>query len=197
MKFEKEYFVDSSYSNYKDYRQKKYKQTVNDLIKSVPINLQDKILDYGAATGAVIYEFIQYGVNNVVGTDISYWAIESGRKLYGLSNNNLQHHNRQLLEDNFDLVLFLDVLEHATLEEIDKILSLLKSNKIVVRLPVSKKEGEDFVLDVSKNDKTHIQIHDKDWWCSIFDRFGFKTFTVLDESSIYESEGVFSRILSR
>jgi len=128
------------------------------------------------------------------GTDISYWSINFGRKKYDLSNKVLQHYNRQLLENDSDCVLFLDVLEHIPITEIREMFSLLKTKQFIVRIPVSKKEGENFVLPVSQNDTTHIQIHDKKWWHKLFIEFGFKKCKRIKGTSIYESDGVLSRV---
>lgn len=197
MKFEKDYYMDSSVSNYVNYTCKKFSELFQDLT-TIPISKGDNILDFGCATGGLVNCFYQNGYTNIKGTDISYWAINYGRKQYNLSADILNHYNRQLLEEKFDFIFFLDVLEHIPSSELNEMMSLIKNtNKLIVRIPVSNKEGENFVLDVSKNDKTHIQIHDKDWWLNFFSEYGFNTNKILETSSIYESDGVLSRILYR
>jgi len=197
MNFEKDYYINSETSNYIDYTNKKFDSLFEDL-KRIPISNDKSILDFGCATGGLVNCFYKNGYSKIKGTDISYWAIDYGRKQYKLSNKILNHYNRQLLEKPFDFIFFLDVLEHIPLEELNSILSLIKNiNKVIVRLPVSKREGENFVLDVSKNDKTHIQIHNKAWWMRLFRKHGFKKYKILKKNSIYESEGVLARILYR
>ena len=91
---------------------------------------------------------------------------------------------------------FLDVLEHIEDQELEEILSFIVAKELVVRIPVTAKEGEDFVLDVSKKDKTHVQKHSKTWWLHLFNRYGFHLKTVLRHTNIYDSKGVLSVILT-
>lgn len=196
MKFERGYYIDSDTSNYKNYLTKKFEGTAHDIIDELDITIES-ILDFGCAMGGLIDALIRLGHKRVTGTDISYWAIDEGRQMYNLSSWILQHYNRQLLEDDYDYVIFLDVLEHVPLDELHAMLSRIKSNKIIVRLPVSAKEGENFVLNVSQNDKTHIQIHDKIWWNMLFERYGFILKTLFEREYIYESDGVLARMYER
>jgi len=195
MKFEHGYYVNSEVSNYSNYRLKKFEDLAKDLSEYL-LDKKSRILDFGAATGGLVSALRNIGYINIIGTDISYWAIEQGRVMYHLDKNVLQHYNRQLLEDS-EIIIMLDVLEHISDEELNKILSLLKSSILILRIPVTKKEGEDFVLDISKNDKTHIQIHCKEWWSSILNKYGYTLKTYLNSKSIYDSEGVLAAIYIR
>jgi 2-polyprenyl-3-methyl-5-hydroxy-6-metoxy-1,4-benzoquinol methylase len=193
MNFEKDYYIDSSISNYVNYTCKKFNGLYDDLI-TLPITKEDSILDFGCATGGLVNCFYQNGYTNIKGTDISYWAINYGRTQFNLSADILNHYNRQLLENNFNFIFFLDVLEHIPLNELNELLSLIKkTSRLIVRIPVSKVEGENFVLEVSKNDKTHIQIHDKEWWINLFKKHGFNNNNTILKDVIYESEGVLAR----
>jgi len=197
MKFEKSYFKDSEISNYQDYMAKKHDKLAKDLINHIKLGKEERIIDFGAATGNLIKEFLEKGFKNVIGTDVSYFAVEYGKNILGLGDS-LQYFNLELLSKEKDYVLMLDVLEHIpTTDEMNKILSLCANGlkkSIVVRIPVSVKEGENFFLEVSRNDKTHIQCHDKQWWISIFDKAGLKLKEELELPSIYSSEGVLSAV---
>lgn len=196
MKFEKDYYINSDISNYVNYTDKKFNNLFEELI-TLPINKEQSILDFGCATGGLVDCFYRHGYN-VKGTDISYWAINYGRKQYGLPSEVLNHYNRQLLEHEFDFMFFLDVLEHIPIEELNELLSMItKIDKLIVRIPVAKNEGENFVLAVSQNDKTHIQIHSKEWWIDLFRQHGFGQNQIINMKHIYESEGVLSRIFYR
>ena len=196
MRFEESYFVESSYSNYRDYRTKRFVDMTQDLITVLGTTCKDKILDFGCATGGLVNEFRKHGFSNIVGTDISYWAIDYGREAFGLDSSVLQHYNRQLLEDGFKYVLFTDVLEHVPTKELFLLLSKVKAEYLILRVPVCEFEGEDYVLDVHKNDKTHIQIHTKGWWDGLMkeNRFGFDK--VIHGNGIYETKGVLARVYS-
>ncbi len=190
--FNKDYYVNSKISNYTDYREKKFFNLAEDLYSYLK---GKSVLDYGAATGGLVYELL----NRLIyceGTDISHWAIEYGKKKYDMEHM-LHHYNPSLLLEDFDVVLFLDVLEHIPNDELLYIFSLLKAKQVIIRIPVSKNEGEDFVLEVSKNDKTHIQVHCKEWWLDLFKEYSYNKFVPLNKESIYDSEGVLAGILQR
>lgn len=196
--FESGYFQDSGVSNYQDYTKKKFERLAVDLIMGLNLARTSSVLDFGCATGGLVAAMRVLGYSRIIGTDISYWAIQQGRKMFGLGKAVLHHYNRQLLEGDFDVVLMLDVLEHVSTGELENLMDCLATNRIAVRIPVSAREGEHFVLEVSRNDKTHIQIHPKEWWEDLFKRHGF----VLDKlfetkSSIHDSDGVLSRVYRR
>lgn len=195
--FESGYFQDSRVSNYKDYTKRKFEYLAADLACVLAISRNSLVLDFGCATGGLVAALRLIGFNNVIGTDISYWAINHGRETFGLSKEILHHYNRQLLEGFFEIVLFLDVLEHVNTEELDNLLGCLATDRIAVRVPVSAQEGEHFVLEVSRNDKTHIQIHSREWWGDLFKRYGFVLDVVLQTKTIHDGEGVLSRTYRR
>ncbi len=184
-------------SNYNNYLERKFIEQVNDLIVLFDLKHTDRILDFGCACGGLLKALSEKGYNNSIGTDISLWAIENGKKQYNL---NLQHYNRNLLIDAWDIVILLDVLEHMPNEELDKILFLLSSTKvskgIIVRIPISRDEGEDFVLDCSRQDKTHIQCHSFEWWENRFKNANFIVTPIITKT-MYNSEGVLVTILKR
>lgn len=197
MKFEEDYYVNSHVSNYSNYTTKKFRGIASNIINGLKIEKSDKILDFGCATGGLIKAFIEEELENITGTDISYWAIDYGRKEFKLSTEVLQHYNRQLLEQQFHCILFLDVLEHIPSGELKQILSRLQSKYIIVRVPVSAKEGENFVLKISQNDITHIQIHCKEWWEKLLNDHKYCLYKIFHKKYIYDSNGVLSRIYKR
>jgi len=197
MCFEKGYFINSSVSNYMNYTKKKFSALSEDLIKFVPIRPNNSVLDFGCATGGLIFELKKGGITNIKGTDISYWAIRYGKESFGLEKE-LDYFNVNLLNCSFDIVLFLDVLEHIpSITELRNILGLVKSPVIVVRLPVSLEEGQNYHLKVSRNDQTHVQCHSKAWWETLFSSFGFFLSLVFYGKSIYDSKGVLARIYKK
>jgi hypothetical protein len=196
--FEKSYFVGGAVSNYKDYRKKKFKQQARDLdgiLRQLGVSKeQAEIVDFCCATGALIREMKQIGYRNIHGTDISQWAINFGINYYGLKQE-LQYYNRNILRQTpLDVVLFLDALEHIPEYEIMFLLDIIKAYSlpqyIIVRIPVSAREGLDFVLDISKNDKTHITCHSKPTWKKLFRDYGYKSYSEIKTKSIYDSKGV-------
>ena len=196
MQFENGYFHGEG-SNYEDYTKKKFDQLAVDLISILGLNPYSRVVDFGCATGGLLKALIDRGIGNVVGTDISYWAIKYGRKQYNLPSTVLQLFNRQLLEEPASFLLALDVLEHVPTEELNEILSSIKAAKMVVRIPVSDTEGGPYILEVSRNDKTHIQAHTKKWWEDLFRHWGYEPFLTLQGTAIFDSEGVLARAYAR
>ena len=197
MIFEKKYYVRSEISNYEDYRKKKFDILAQELIKHLDLKPDSSILDYGAATGGLIAALKEQGLTNITGTDISYWAVNFGRKEYNLTCQELQHYNRQLLEENFEYIFILDVLEHMQIEELHNVFNLINAKKILIRIPISVNEGEDFHFEVSRYDKTHIQCHCREWWIDLFEQYNYELLSLLNLETIYDSDGVFSAIFSK
>ena len=191
--FESDYFIGAIMSNYTDYRTKKFSELANNIINILSLNKNSRILDFGCATGGLLRELKNRGFENIKGTDISNWAIEYGKDTFGLDKE-IDFYNRNLLCEAFDYIIVLDTLEHMTNYELETVLKLANKGlkrELLVRIPVSTIEGEDYMLDVSKNDRTHIQIHCKDWWIKTIESYGFKFVKDVFETVIYSSEGVF------
>lgn len=194
MNFEKGYFVQSELSNYEDYRKKKFDKLADDLIRLLKLKPDTKILDFGCATGGLLKSFKERGFENLKGTDISYWAIQYGKLNYGLEEE-LEYHNVNLLTCDFDIIFFLDVLEHVpSVGEIKQYLDLIRGGtRVIIRVPISAIEGEPYVLEVSRNDSTHVQCHSAEWWENLLSECGFISGVSFVGRAIYESEGVFAR----
>lgn len=193
MNFEEKYFVKSDISNYRNYKDKKFHGLAEDLKGLLK---GKKVLDFGCATGGLTAALRAEEID-CIGTDISYWAITFGREAYGLPPAVLQFYNRQLLDEPFDVVLFLDVLEHISTEELHAMFKIIKAREIIVRIPVALCEGQDYLLEVSRNDKTHIQVHSKGWWRDFFLRHGYEEKGVIAMESIYDAPGVMAMVFVR
>jgi len=196
-KFDKSYFVGGSKSNFTDYRTKKFEGLARDLVENLKIIPEDSVLDWGAGTGGLMHALNQLGINNVQASDISLWAVQYGRENFGFSDQQLQYYNLNLLSAPQDWILSLDVFEHMPQGELERCLSLIERNPprkgVITRIPVSAFEGRDFILDVSKNDRTHVSVHCKLWWDSLFHQHGLYFIKSFSESNIYESDGVLAR----
>ena len=191
--FEHDYFKGGDVSNYQDYVLRKHGPLADNLISVLNLKTNDVVIDYGAATGSLILELIKRGLPNVYGTDQSFWAVD-----FGLNNFNLEghlfHYNRDLLTKPKDYVFCFDVLEHVpSIKELVYTLSLAREGMrkgMVVRIPVAEQEGDNFVLDVSRNDRTHIQCHSKRYWDTLFRSTGFIPDSRIDAEAIYDRPGV-------
>lgn len=185
--------------NYVDYlfRANKYKKLVKDLVKFMrifDINTQSKILDYGCGIGYLVKFFLDLGYHNMVGYDISQWAVGFGIKRYKIPITT----NIDIIRyKNYDLCFMLDVLEHMFEDEIRYIFdNILITNFIVVRIPVSV-SGDGFYLDISNRDPTHVLARTRYWWINLFYEFGYKYVTSIQLEMIYDSIGVFCGIFKK
>jgi len=204
--FEKDYFVGGTKSNFKDYRMRKFDGLARDLSMKMTTKLDLppellEIREIGSATGALIHQLLQLGYKHIKGTDISNWAVEYGRKTFDIKDQ-LKFYDRNILDTKkiLHFIIFLDVLEHMPDNEIEFFLEHAHTNTaqyLIIRVPVSAREGEDYVLEVSRNDKTHLQVHSKQWWDKLLQHNGYEIDEILHCENIYESEGVFARIYRR
>jgi hypothetical protein len=132
----------------------------------------------------LIKGFEKAGFKNVSGYDISDWAVEQARK----NDCNILEHAR----GTFDLGIFLDVLEHMTDQQIAELFSQLKLDKVLVRIPCAVAEQPDeFYLEVSRRDVTHINCKTDQDWIELFRGLGYHNCFRLNMSTIYDSPGCF------
>jgi len=198
LKFGKAYFEDGKDSNYYGYAEQVTPKTIvvaNDLVKLFDLGGMF-VLDYGCAMGILVSELRSYGVI-AIGTDISDYALKEGHRI--LKNKGLIVHVDKFWDNfirttKFDYVLFLDVLEHMKEKSIRMLLLNLMANKLLVKIPICTKDGEDFVFDASRKDKTHITCRTKRWWKDLFKEYGYKKFTPIDTTYLFDSEGVLAGV---
>jgi len=192
--FTKEYYVGGKTSNYIDYREKRFEGQRDDIIDLLKPSKVSTFVDFGCAIGGLIKAFIDAGYENILGTDISLWAIKYGKETLGLEDK-IQFYNLNMLYEPTDYMFAFDVFEHLPDYELDCVLSLMRrglKKNLLMRVPVSAKEGENFVLDVSRNDKTHIQIHTRLWWIKKLKEHKFAFTGDISYEYIYSSRGVFA-----
>lgn len=180
-------------NNYKDYLFKKDRYSklaieLNDFFDKINIlrDKESKLLDYGCAVGFFLDGISSIGYKNTNGYDISEWAITQVDKKHNIIDINKEH--------NFDAVFFLDVLEHMTDEDIKEVFKKIKSNIAVVRIPCRLENENDFFLEISRMDKTHINCKTKKEWIKLFTENGYKNFIKLNLNNIYDSSGVFCAV---
>ncbi len=78
------------------------------------------------------------------------------------------------------------------------ILRLAKRNlhkQLILRVPISHQEGEDYYLQVSRNDKTHVQCHCRGWWLNLFHKCDYSLAKEFKNVGvIWSSLGVFAGV---
>jgi SAM-dependent methyltransferase len=185
--FDEQYYRSNNYVDYLSKRER-YVKTAEEIQqvfhKFSVINQDSTILDYGCSLGFLIKGFEKAGFKNVSGYDISDWAVEQARK----NDCKILEHAR----GTFDLGIFLDVLEHMTDQQIAELFSQLKLNKVLVRIPCAVAEHpNEFYLEVSRRDPTHINCKTDQDWIAMFKSLGYRNCFRLNMSTIYDSPGCF------
>jgi len=186
-KFNEEYFKSNNYANYLS-KKERYIKTADELFhilnKFGIIYPDTKILDYGCSVGFLIQGLKKIGCQNVLGYDISEWAATEAKKA---GCNILESP-----EGEFDLGIFLDVLEHMTDQQILDLFKNVKIEKILVRIPCASHTNPTiFHLEVSRKDETHINCKTDVEWILFFEKLGYKKYFRLNFNTIYDSEGCF------
>jgi hypothetical protein len=183
--YNKEYYTSVNYVTYLHRKPKyvKHANEISNLLKSFNlINNDSKILDYGCAVGFLIEGFRELGYTNITGYDISEWAVQECK----LKNINMLS---DIVDDKYELICCLDVLEHMNDLEIKNTFSKLDGNMLLVRIPCSV-DGIGYHLEVSKNDPTHCNCKTKQQWMSLFQELGYNFFMSINTNTIYDSPGV-------
>lgn len=189
-KFDEEYYRSVNYVDYLD-REDRYLRTAKEVMGLLNTLGLDKgpVLDFGCAVGHLLKGLSRVGYG-AYGVDISKWAVEQCK------SKNLSAMTAPQYSLSHGVTFALDVLEHMPEEEVINFLNNLDSKCIVFRIPVCLKEGEDYVLECSRNDPTHIIRWTRQQWA---DLFAYYNYTCLDLNliSMYNSPGVYSGLATR
>ena len=183
--FGQEYYNSINYVDYKS-RIEKYQRTTLDFISYFGITNKDSILDYGCAMGLLLDGFHQQGISKLTGFDISEWAVNNS------INPNLHlSTDFNILSNLYEYTFALDVFEHMFDSSIDDVLTLLNTKQLVVRLPVKVEGDEDFFLEVSRRDRSHVNCKTKGQWIDFIESRGYRFEATLTLDSVYDSKGCF------
>jgi hypothetical protein len=183
--YTEEYFKSNNYTNYLS-KKERYARTADEIYQTFNkfgiLTKNSSSLDYGCSLGFLINGFEKLGISNVYGYDISDWAIEQAKK-----------DNCKIISDltgNFNLGIFLDVLEHMEDSEIESVFLKVQFDAILVRIPCSiETNPNEFHLEVSRADETHINCKTANQWIYFFKRLGYSKNLYLNMSTIYNSDG--------
>jgi ribosomal protein L11 methylase PrmA len=184
--FNETYYQSINYSDY-IFREEKYLKTAKDIIDTFNITPSDELLDYGCAIGFLLNGYKKLNIPQVYGFDISTWAInESIKKNLAVTND------LNILNDKtYKLTTVLDVFEHMFDDDIDNVLNRINTEILAVRIPVKLVNENDFHLEVSRKDPSHVNCKTKEEWISKIENHGFKYETEIKTKSIYDAPGVF------
>jgi len=185
--FDEQYYRSNNYVDYLSKRER-YVRTAEEIQQMFHrisiVGPESTILDYGCSLGFLIKGLEKVGFKNVYGYDISDWATEQARQ----SGCHMLTH----AHGTFDLGIFLDVLEHMTDQQIVELFARLQLNKVLVRIPCAVVEQpNEFYLEVSRRDATHINCKTDQAWIEVFQGLGYRNCFRLNMSTIYDSPGCF------
>jgi SAM-dependent methyltransferase len=163
--YDKEYYehgIESGKSCYSNYRwiPELTIPMCSRIVEHLGIGLEDTVLDFGCAKGFSVHALRLLG-RQCWGYDISEYAVSlapSESKDFVFSD--LSCFDKQL----FDWIIAKDVLEHVTYEDIDDVLSWIKSKTENVFVVVPLGDGEVYNVPAYELDKTHIIRENLNWW---------------------------------
>jgi len=183
--FTKEYYHSINYNDYTT-RTKKYDKTSLELVEYFNMEKNTSVLDYGCAVGLLLNGFRKAGIEHLGGYDISKWAVDNS-----IENNLNITTNPKILSKYHRYTFSLDVFEHMFDNDVKKVLNSLNTSCLVVRIPVKVANSKDFYLDVSRQDKSHINCKTKGEWIDFIESHGYSFIKVLQLKNIYDSKGCF------
>jgi cyclopropane fatty-acyl-phospholipid synthase-like methyltransferase len=187
MKYGEEYYASGNYTNYSE-REDRYihlARELSHLFESLSISKECTILDYGCAKGFLIKGFKQLGYHKIYGYEISEYC-----KTFCQENEIAVI---DFLYDYNDIIVCLDVLEHMTEVEVADLFTMTSSDIFIGRIPVMADDGDNYFLQCSREDPTHINCKTKGEWKRILKIWGgYHRIFHLNLFSLYDSKGVFS-----
>lgn len=194
--FDKAYFEQNNYASYLE-RQERYVRMAReiefDLFRKLKLDFSHKpVLDFGCAVGFITRAFKDIGYTNIVGYDVSKWAIEYGHKNLGLTDNDTTceiFHIR--MQQDWNLIMAFDVLEHLDFKSLLSFLHFWKDTYLLIRVPLTHKTDGPYVLQVSENDPTHVLRYTRqDWHTLLMDLGGFAWLFDVNLGTMYDTDGV-------
>lgn len=185
--FDEDYYKSNNYSDYlqREDRYVKLAKEITDALDAFNLNL-GPVLDFGCAVGFLINGLQKTG-HTVDGVDISTYSVNTCLEK-GYNVNLSPDYTKQ-----YGTVYALDVLEHMPIDQLNDFLDNIKTEIMVFRVPICAREGENYVLEVSRKDPSHIICWTRDQWKRALESKGY-TCIDLNLSTIYTSEGVYAGI---
>ena len=147
------------------------------MMKDLPIQDGDRILDYGCAKGylvraARIIDFEAYGV------DVSDYAIRNVDPMVSAYCKLLRKGQsiRELFNISFDWVISKDVFEHIPEAELPEVLQDIAqiARFLFVVVPVSEDDQSGkFIIPEYNKDPTHVTVKSARWWADLLEKNHF------------------------
>lgn len=170
--FDKDYF--------KNYKEQKFKWIFwSDYIKKRTTK-EDNILEIGCTYG-FLFKYIKS--NNLYGIDISEHAINQAKIISPHAHFQVMDAEKLNFKNKFKIIIAIDVLEHLKNPEncIKECYKLLENNGTLI---IVTPNPESYSHKIKKQDwfaykdKTHISIHNKEYWTNLLKTNNFRIKTV-------------------
>lgn len=154
------------------------------LLKELDLQPRVKVLEVGCSKGYMVKALRLLDID-AYGIDVSKYAIDHCdsdiKDFCGLQTDN----NPVPFKQHFDWLITKDVLEHIPTEGLDNLFETYsgRCDRMYHVIPLG--DQEKFRIPEYHLDKSHIQIHDEEWWGQLFDKYGWKI-----ESLKYQVRGI-------
>jgi 2-polyprenyl-3-methyl-5-hydroxy-6-metoxy-1,4-benzoquinol methylase len=171
--FDQAYFEDgvrskvSAYENYRWMPERSIREATS-IINNIEFETS---LDYGCAKGFLVHAMRLLGKHSY-GVDISKYAIDNcypAVRPYVNQINSIDDVN-----DEFDLIIAKDVLEHVPHKEIPRLLAGFRERCKNIFIAVPLGDGDRFRIREYEMDSTHIIRESEEWWLTTIVQAGFK-----------------------
>lgn len=150
------------------------------------LNLQDNetLLDVGCSKGYFVKALRLLGFESY-GIDISSYAIEHADSDVKKFVKLITESDPVPFSRSFDWVVTKDVLEHMDTQSLHFFMDAYRhlSKKQYHVIPLG--DNDKFRIPEYHLDKSHIQIHNEDWWENLFNSYGWKI-----KSLKYKTNGI-------
>jgi len=188
MIFDQEYYQSVNYVDYLN-RKDRYVQLADEVMSHLKVHNLDKgpILDFGCAVGFLLESLHDLGYKDSYGSDISDWAIQEAKK------KDLIVWNQPCYGTTHGVVFSLDVFEHMSEKELDDFMQSIQTKIIVFRIPIRQEGDDDYFLECSRADPTHVICWTKNQWEEYFRKHEYITLD-LNLHTIYNSTGVYAGV---
>jgi cyclopropane fatty-acyl-phospholipid synthase-like methyltransferase len=174
--------------NYIDYLDRYAKYLNRAAYITTMIDPGEPVLDFGCGVGFMSKAMLELGYNEIYGYDPSEWAIQYGRDI-GIPNL-----STTLPDLKFNTVFMFDVLEHMSLIDIYETLGIIRTKYLCIKIPVSRRDGDLYLIQSSIDDKTHLTCLSKSTWRYIFRKFHYEELFIVNGTDYYDSEGMYCAI---
>lgn len=186
--YDEDYFKTVNYLDYLN-RGGRYDQLADEIMSQLAVlNLNSgPILDFGCAVGHLLSALQKIDYNDCYGVDISDWALEQAK------SKGLNVGKKIADGTRHGIVFALDVFEHLDEKTLSFVMHQILTRTLVFRVPICANTGEDYVLECSRADPTHVIRWTKSEWKQFFIDQRYIPID-LNLHTIYNSPGVYSGI---